>query len=163
MDVHIGTRQELMAELTRALAPGSPMSLLAIFRLGGLREYVAEHDEEAADDLVRRTSERLAMAIGPTAVYYRPRRDELCGLISGPLEGAKDTLYEAVMALNAERDTTGITAGFGVALLPFEADDPISALKLADERLSGLVELRKPKKRTRRSRSRASERDSEAA
>src|SRR5690348_12886760 len=49
MDVHIGTRQELMAELTRALAPGSPISLLVIFRLGGLREYVAEHDEEAAD------------------------------------------------------------------------------------------------------------------
>lgn len=162
-DVHIGTRQELMAELTRALAPGSSMSLLVIFRLGGLREFVAEHDEETADELVRRTSQRLVKAIGPSGVYYRPRRDELCGLIGGPLEGAKDTLYEAVMALNAERETTGITAGFGVALLPYEAADPISALQLADERLSGLVELRKPKKRTRKSGGRANERDTEAA
>jgi GGDEF domain-containing protein len=144
MKTEIGTRQDLMVDLTRGLAPGAPLALLVVFRLGGYADFVRRHGDEAGDDLIRRAAERISEVLVPAGIYYRPRRDEVCLLVTGPLEGVGDALFLAVAALSEERETTGIGAGFGAALLPNEADDPIGALAIADRRVSGLVERRKP-------------------
>jgi predicted signal transduction protein with EAL and GGDEF domain len=124
-----------MGDLTRALAPGSPERVLVVFRLHGLRDLTERHGTVARDELLEEAHRRLLADIGTAGVSYRPRHDEWCVLFDSSLEEAVRVLGSATAALDELGEPHGVTAEAGVALLPEEAPDPISALEQADRRI----------------------------
>jgi hypothetical protein len=135
VDIEIGTREALLADLEAALAPEEPVRLLVIFRLGGFEEFT-RLGTRSPGVLIREVMSYLPEATGPSGFYYRPRRDELCGLIEGSLRDVERALLAASTALNERLERRGLSLGFGAAVLPDEADDPIGALALADSRIA---------------------------
>jgi hypothetical protein len=122
-----GNRRDLMADLTRALAPGSDERLFAVVRLHGLTE------RRAADELLSIVRRRFVLDVGRFGRVYLTRWDELCLLFDCPLETAIQLLDDTTEVLNR---LASVDAEAGVALLPEEAADPISALERADRRIN---------------------------
>jgi hypothetical protein len=110
-----------MGDLTRALAPGSPERVLVVFRLHGLGALTERFGTVARDETA--------------GLSYQPRHDEWCVLFDSPLEDAVQVLGSATAALDELGALHDVTAEAGVALLPEEAEDPISALEQADRRI----------------------------
>jgi hypothetical protein len=138
-DVHVGTREELLAALQTALTPEQPVRLLVIFRLGGFEEFT-RLGTRSPGALIREVMSYLPDATGPSGFYYRPRKDELCGLIEGSLRDVERALLAASTALNERLQRKGLSLGFGAAVLPDEAGDPIGALALADSRVARVTD-----------------------
>lgn len=144
-----GTRTALLEDLAELVRDDAPASVVAIFALEGLGEYGAFHGELARERVVARLAHRLAAKLGPPGSCYRPRNDEFIALISAPLAEVIP-LLDACAATLRERDRyVTITASFGAALLPDEADEPVEALRIADERLSSNSPRRRPRRRQR--------------
>jgi predicted signal transduction protein with EAL and GGDEF domain len=124
-----------MGDLTRALAPGSPERVLVVFRLHGLRALTERFGTVARDELLNQAHRRLTAEIGTAGLSYQPRHDEWCVLFDSPLEQAVQVLGSATAALDELGAAHDVTAEAGIALLPEEAEDPISALEQADRRI----------------------------
>ena len=137
MSFTIGTRDELIADLSTAVAPGEPERLFVVFRIEGFDQFTNRYGAGAPAALVAHVLRCLPPASGPFEFYYRPRKDELCALISGDLDGVEPGLFEAANAVYEILGSTGISLDFGTAFLPAEARDPTAALALADGRMTG--------------------------
>jgi predicted signal transduction protein with EAL and GGDEF domain len=124
-----------MGDLTRALAPGSPERVLVVFRLHGLGALTERFGTVARDELLNQAHRRLTAEVGTAGLSYQPRHDEWCVLFDSPLEDAVQVLGSATAALDELGALHDVTAEAGVALLPEEAEDPISALEQADRRI----------------------------
>jgi GGDEF domain-containing protein len=148
-----GNRHKLMADLGRAVAAGSEQSVLAIFDLAGLEQYRRVLGQQAGDALIVQVSRVFRQKIGRVGTCYRPREDEFAALIDGRRDRVKPLLGAAEEALRREGEALLITSSFGVAQLPDEADDPIAALALADQRL-GEASQRLPRDRRKSPRDR---------
>jgi GGDEF domain-containing protein len=130
-----GGRRELMTDLTRALAPGSPEQLLALVRFYGLANLTTELGREAQDRLLMASVRASQVETGADGRVYRPRNDEVAVLFKCPLEAAIDILDRITTGLNELGSSRGVHVEAGVAILPDEADDPIGVLERADRRL----------------------------
>jgi len=142
-----GDHDTLIADLTTALDPGSPAAVLAVVELVGWRDYRRVSGVQASDELIIRCAAQFARAIKPAGVCYRSRQDELCALITGPIDEVTNTLFAADDRLKAEVGSSLVTACFGTASLPDEADDPIELLILADQRIRIRIGDQKPRER----------------
>ena len=140
MAFEIGTREQLLVDLTRAVVPGESVKLLVIFRLGGFEEFAGRYGNDTTATLLNRVVSRLPEASGPSSFYYRPRKDELCGLVMGRLDGVEAALAAAAKDIDETLGSQGIALGFGTAILPHEASDPIAALALADSRIVAVAD-----------------------
>lgn len=109
--------------------------MLVVFRLHGLRALTERFGTVARDELLDQAHRRLAAEVGTAGLSYQPRHDEWCVLFDSPLEDAVQVLGSATAALDELGAPHDITAEAGVALLPEEAEDPISALEQADRRI----------------------------
>ncbi|HEX4521617.1 MAG TPA: diguanylate cyclase [Gaiellaceae bacterium] len=127
-----GSRAKLVADLADAVTPTSRPSTLAVFELGGLREYVELYGRLEGDDLVARIAGRLPEAIRLPSSFYRPRGDELAALVQGPGAIAEPRVAVAVAALTSRFDEFKLELAFGAVELPDGASDPVEALILAD-------------------------------
>lgn len=137
MPITIGTRDELIAVLGAAVGPEQPERLLVVFRVEGFDQFTLQYGKGAPDALVGHVLRCLPGASAPFDFYFRPRKDELCALISGDLDGVEAGLFEAANAVFEILGATGISLDFGTALLPEEANDATEALALADGRMTG--------------------------
>ncbi len=137
-------RENLLADLAAAVEPGSPISLLVVFRLGAFNEFLALHGNTAVDELLEAVVTDVTAAVGPQGAFYRSRKDELCGLISGRLDAVESDLFAAAAAVNRTQESreSGVAVGYGTAVLPREASTPIDALILADRRITGFTDGR---------------------
>jgi hypothetical protein len=133
--VGVGSRSEFMAELTQASTPGSPKRLLALFRFYGLARLTTELGQEAEIRLLRASVRGARIETGWDGRLYRPRNDELAVLFTCPLEPALDILDIIRRALNELGAPEKVEVEAGIAILPDEAVDAISALRRADQRL----------------------------
>lgn len=122
-----------MVDLAAAVAPGQPARFLVVFRLGGF-------GYGPTDALLSHIVSRLPAASGPSSFYYRPRKDELCGLIAGRLLDVEGALCAAATDASSLVASSGISLGFGTAVLPWEANNAVDALALADSRISGIAD-----------------------
>ena len=137
----------LIADLTRALQPDGPRSMLALFDIGGFSEYVEEYGRLAGRDLLARVGDRLVEVIDQPASFYGPRHAEFAAITNAPV--ALDQFLEATARALAHGFTGfNLTVTFGAVTLPDEALEPRQALRIADERLS--LNARAPRKRERR-------------
>lgn len=129
-------RQQLIADLENALVADSSPSVLAVFDLSGLAEYERVLGERAANALVQHLSKHFIRFVQPTGKCYRARKDEFSALINLPIDAASLMFPALTDSLTEEVDSFPISASFGAVLLPDEAEKPIDALMLADERLA---------------------------
>ena len=127
-------RRELMADLTRALAPGSPLRVLAVIRLQGLSRLRERSGAIVRDRLVEQARHRALADVGPAGTVYVSRQDEVCVLLDGRFMDSIASLDRLTRAIDELGRPHAVAAEAGVALLPVEADDPISALQRADSR-----------------------------
>ncbi len=135
MGVEIRSRDELMSDLTRALAPGSRERLLTVVRLHGLRALLETSGRASHDRLLDYAHHLVLHEVSSNGTFYLPRRDELCVLFEVPVDDAIEVLDGLTRGLN-ELDQTGVVrAEAGVALLPDEATHPLGALERADRRI----------------------------
>jgi GGDEF domain-containing protein len=137
MSFTIGSRDDLIADLGVAVAPGEPEKLFVVFRIEGFDQFTRQYGDGGPDALIGHVLRCLPPASGPFGFYYRPRKDELCVLISGCLDGVEGGLFEAANAVYEILGSSGISLDFGTAFLPEEASDPTAALALADGRMTG--------------------------
>jgi GGDEF domain-containing protein len=139
MPIEIGTREELMTHLKAALAAGQPTRLLAVFRVGKFEEFVARYGYAATGALMSHIASLLPDGSGPPSFYYQPRKNELCAIIGGHTEGVEGALAIAAREVHETLGESGVSLGFGTAIMPFEASDPVDLLALADGRLTGVA------------------------
>jgi GGDEF domain-containing protein len=137
MPVTIGSRDELIDALSAAVAPDEPERLLVVFRVEGFDQFTARYGKGAPDALVNHVLRCVPPASGPFEFYFRPRKDELCAVIAGDLDGIEAGLFEAANAVFEILGSTGISLDFGTAFLPAEAHSATEALALADARMTG--------------------------
>jgi diguanylate cyclase (GGDEF)-like protein len=132
----LGNRRSLMTTLGRELRHegGAPMAF-AIYDLNGFKRYNDTFGHPSGDALLARLAGRLALVAGDRGHAYRLGGDELCLLIRARRDELQSIIDEGLAALTEEGDGFSIGAEYGSVVLPEEAADPTSVLRLADERL----------------------------
>jgi GGDEF domain-containing protein len=141
-----GTRAALMADLAVVVDPASSPSVLAIFALDGLDVFEKANGVSRTDELLFRLAQEFARIVCPEGRCYTPRRRELCAHFPVPLVEVSPILAAASISLRREIAMTEMTTAFGVALLPYQAQDPVGALVVADRNLN---EARRTQRRAR--------------
>ena len=134
----LGNRRRLVADLERAAEDATVARpwMLVIFDLDGFKGYNDAFGHPAGDNLLGRLGSKLAHVDGVDGVAgYRLGGDEFCLL--APIAGVdvERLLHQATYALSEKGVGFDVGCSFGAVHLPDEADDPVSALRLADERL----------------------------
>jgi two-component system, cell cycle response regulator len=127
----LGNRRKLVEDVMAVLdARGS--RLLVIFDLNGFKHYNDSFGHPAGDDLLFRLARNLESALGEGSSAYRMGGDEFCVLLD---DSRPELLFEAQAAMSEEGEGFSISAAFGAASVPDEADTVSEALRLVDQRL----------------------------
>jgi two-component system cell cycle response regulator len=135
----LGNRRALMSDLTDALegrAARVPRALI-MFDLDGFKHYNDSFGHPAGDALLARLGRSLDAAVRLHGHAYRLGGDEFCVLFEGRAEHAPTVIQAAARALTEYGHGFEVATSHGVVLLPSEADDPATALQVADQRLYG--------------------------
>ena len=133
----LGNRRKLTADLESALAlrETTVPQMLIIFDLNGFKHYNDTFGHPAGDALLARLATRLAEAAESHGEAYRLGGDEFCVLGAPPPAEAESYVSATVTALEEEGAGFAVSASFGAALLPEEAETASAALTVADRRL----------------------------
>jgi diguanylate cyclase (GGDEF)-like protein len=138
-------RGKLIYDLDRLLSSEEPSQhLLTILDLDGFKAYNDAFGHPAGDALLVRLGHQLAGAVGEGGRAYRMGGDEFAMLIPGNAEAAGEAVDAAVAALSAHGEGFRVTCSSGSAEIPAEADDRGNALQLADQRMYGQKDSRRP-------------------
>ncbi|MGZ4202562.1 MAG: diguanylate cyclase domain-containing protein, partial [Thermoleophilaceae bacterium] len=131
----LGNRRRLLIDLERAIAEGTDHSpaVLAMFDLDGFKAYNDTHGHPAGDALLARLGTRLATTFTASGTAYRLGGDEFCVLLHGSPAELEDAIGQALEALTEQHEAIRSSCGF--ALLPREARDASSALRIVDQRM----------------------------
>ncbi len=131
----LGNRRRLLIDLERAIDRGTDHSpaVLAMFDLDGFKTYNDTHGHPAGDTLLARLGARLAATFTESGSAYRLGGDEFCLLLHGSPSELEDAIGQALAALTEERDEIRSSCGF--VLLPREARDASTALRIVDQRM----------------------------
>jgi diguanylate cyclase (GGDEF)-like protein len=131
----LGNRRSLLIDLERAIEQGTDHSpsVLAMFDLDGFKSYNDTYGHPAGDTLLARLGARLAAAFTESGSAYRLGGDEFCLLARGSPAELETAIGQALAALSEEDDEIHSSCGF--VLLPREARDASSALRIVDQRM----------------------------
>ena len=131
----LGNRRRLLGDLERAIGEGTDHcpSALAMFDLDGFKAYNDTHGHPAGDALLAQLGARLATTFAGSGAAYRLGGDEFCVLLRGSPAQLEKALTWALQALTDEE--ADVRPSYGFALLPREARDPSSALRIVDQRM----------------------------
>ena len=131
----LGNRRRLLGDLECAIGEGTDHSpsALAMFDLDGFKAYNDTHGHPAGDALLAQLGTRLAATLAGSGAAYRLGGDEFCVLLHGSPPQLERALTSALEALTDE--DADVRPSYGFALLPREARDPSSALRIVDQRM----------------------------
>jgi diguanylate cyclase (GGDEF)-like protein len=144
----LGSQARLRMDLeARERAPGKPMTVL-LLDLNGFKRYNDTHGHPAGDKMLGTLGKRLGAAIGAEATTYRLGGDEFLVLAEGGVIGIglreRDRLaVRAAEALTSRGRGVDVSASWGIASVPEEADSPAEAMQLADIRMYAQKESRR--------------------
>ena len=128
----LGTRDQLLDDLSQAIEPDRSPGVLVVFRIDRFAAFVSEQGLEASEAFVGTAADLLRCAVGPAARLYRPRRHEVCALVPSPPPTITPALAGAVLAVDEAGEAYGVTVGLGTATVPGGADHPVRVLQRAD-------------------------------
>jgi two-component system cell cycle response regulator len=133
----LGNRRRLLLDLEDALQSAStsaPWALL-LFDLNGFKQYNDSFGHPAGDTLLALLGAKLSQAAAPEGKAYRLGGDEFCVLFRIG-ERSPETVSAAARAALSERGPGfDISTEYGCIMLPGEAQDTSTALRVADHRL----------------------------
>jgi two-component system, cell cycle response regulator len=129
----LGNRRKLLNDLA-AVEQGQ--ATLVLLDLDGFKIYNDTYGHPAGDALLARLGDRLAgaAAAGDGVDAYRLGGDEFC-LLSHDADRAQEHARTASEALCEHGDGFDITSSYGTATMPADANDPVEALRVADQRM----------------------------
>jgi two-component system, cell cycle response regulator len=133
----LGNRRRLLLALEDALQSSTVRApwVLLLFDLNGFKLYNDSYGHPAGDALLVRLGDKLARAVAPVGTAYRLGGDEFCVLARVDARARGEFVDQAVAALSEQGEGFDVSTGCGCIVLPEEAHDVSSALRLADERL----------------------------
>jgi two-component system, cell cycle response regulator len=132
----LANRRSLALELERRMAMGADRApyLLALFDLDGFKHYNDTFGHPTGDALLQRLGRNLVGQLAGRGTAYRMGGDEFCALID--VFDSPDATLRAVAAVLSEHgEGFSISCSYGSILLPTEARDAETALRLADQRM----------------------------
>jgi len=144
----LGSQARMQMDLeVRERAPRRPLTVL-LLDLNGFKRYNDTHGHPAGDKMLGTLGEQLGVAVEPEGTAYRLGGDEFLVLVEGGLVGlgleARDALaVRAAEALTSRGRGVDLSAAWGVASVPEEADSPAEAMQLADVRMYAQKESRR--------------------
>jgi diguanylate cyclase (GGDEF)-like protein len=137
-----GRMQVDMAAIRERASAERPVRLY-LFDLNGFKRYNDTFGHPAGDRLLSRFGELLKAEIGDDGAAYRIGGDEFCLLLTCEEERFDALAKRAAEALTASDRGVEVSAAWGAATIPSEADDPFAALQLADVRMYAQKESRR--------------------
>jgi hypothetical protein len=126
-------RTRLLIDLDEATDPESEPSLLVI--VGVPRGAERMPADPAARLFMARLEETIGHLVGDAGSIYRTRSTEVCALVEGTVAERSEVLA-GLRAELARDQRPSVPAVVGIVSLPGEAAEAVSALALADERMS---------------------------
>ncbi|HEY3552074.1 MAG TPA: GGDEF domain-containing protein [Solirubrobacterales bacterium] len=147
----LGSQARLRMDLeARERAPGKPLTVL-LLDLNGFKRYNDTFGHPAGDKMLGMLGERLGEAMKEAEVQataYRLGGDEFLVLIEGGVIEIglreRDKLAGRVAeALTSRGRSFDLSASWGLASIPEEADSPAEAMQLADVRMYAQKESRR--------------------
>jgi two-component system, cell cycle response regulator len=133
----LGNRRKLKEDLANVLMGDDRPVALVILDLNGFKTYNDSFGHAAGDMLLAQLGASLSAAVDGRGEAYRLGGDEFCVLAACPDEDPDRLSSLAARALATRGEGFSITAAHGLVMLPAEAQDPSSALALADARMYG--------------------------
>ena len=137
MPTAIGTREELAAAVEDGGRPSERTRTLVVFRIAGFEEFALRLGATPIDTMRRYIDLHLPYGTNDSTFYYRPRKDELCVLIDGPVAAVEQALAGAVFEANDFLEPDGITIGYATTLLPHVTNGFIPILAAVDRNIVG--------------------------
>src|SRR3954470_8437003 len=142
----LGNRGSLSADLARGIAFGRKNTLV-LADLDGFKLYNDAFGHPAGDAMLRRLSNALAEAVGPTHAY-RIGGDEFCVLLDGDLAATEEIRGKISAALSERGEGFMVGVSLGTAELPVESNDPEEAIQIADQRMYATKDTRRDDRRS---------------
>jgi len=138
-------RGKLIYDLDRLLTAERPSPhLIAILDLDGFKAYNDAFGHPAGDALLVRLGHQLAASVGEGGRAYRMGGDEFAMLIPGDVADATPAVEAGAAALSEQGEGFKVTCSTGSAEIPAEAGNRSNALQLADQRMYGQKDSRRP-------------------
>lgn len=144
----LGSQARMRMDLEeRECNPGKPMTVI-LLDLNGFKHYNDTFGHPAGDKMLGLLGRRLGVAVGDEATAYRLGGDEFLVLAEGGMVDRgteeRDALaVRAAEALTSRGSGFDLSAAWGSASVPEEADSPAEAMQLADVRMYAQKESRR--------------------
>jgi len=144
----LGSQARLQVDLeAREQSPGEPMTVI-LLDLNGFKRYNDTFGHPAGDKMLSMLGKRLGAALEPGATGYRLGGDEFLVVVDGGLvdlgfEERDAIAVGAAEALTSKGKGFELSAAWGIASVPEEADSPAEAMRLADVRMYAQKESRR--------------------
>jgi diguanylate cyclase (GGDEF)-like protein len=130
-------RRALVGQLERGLRRASddePLALV-LYDLDGFKHYNDNFGHPAGDALLQRLGNRLSNCLDDHGRAFRMGGDEFCALIDLAGVDLPVALGATAAALSEVGEGFQIGCSYGTVVIPAEAEDIQSALRLADQRM----------------------------
>jgi diguanylate cyclase (GGDEF)-like protein len=144
----LGSQARLQMDLElRERTPGEPLTAI-LLDLNGFKRYNDTFGHPAGDKMLGLLGKRLGAAVGAEATAYRLGGDEFLvlaegGIVALGLEERDALAVHAAEALTSRGRGFELSAAWGIASVPEEADSPAEAMQLADVRMYAQKESRR--------------------
>lgn len=144
----LGSQARLRMDLElRERSPGAPLTVI-LLDLNGFKRYNDSFGHPAGDKMLAMLGKRLKAAVEPPATGYRLGGDEFLVLVEGGivelgLDRRDGLAVSAAEALTSKGSGFDLSAAWGIASVPEEADSPAEAMQLADVRMYAQKESRR--------------------
>lgn len=122
--------------------PGQPLTLI-LLDLNGFKHYNDTFGHPAGDKMLGLLGGRLRGAVVPEGVAYRLGGDEFVVLVEGKVANREAIAARAAEALTSQGSGFDLSAAWGIASVPEEADSAEAAMQLADVRMYAQKESRR--------------------
>ncbi len=143
----LGSQARLRMDLElRERSPDAPLTVI-LLDLNGFKRYNDSFGHPAGDKMLAMLGKRLKAAVEPPATGYRLGGDEFLVIVKGGivdlgLERREELGVSAAEALTSKGRGFDLSAAWGIASVPEEADSPAEAMQLADVRMYAQKESR---------------------
>lgn len=141
----LGNRGRMQVDLERLcdLAGEEDPVALLFLDLNGFKHLNDTRGHPAGDETLARLGRRLREAVGGDGTAYRIGGDEFCVLLTCAKSGFDAATRRAAQALTESGPGYDVTASWGAATVPDEADEASAVLQLADVRMYAQKESRR--------------------